>query len=333
MKVVAKTTSVSVRLAKRALILTLPAIAALPVGDADAKDSGPIRSFAESPTSSLTSSKPQNRSAQAKKRARLKMSRLKQSKTFASQNTTKIQREIMSGFDPSVDGFNFANWFGPATPEEDSLSQLIALFGTSSICSQQSTPTNCQPFSSAEAFAASMNQLITEGRCEGIVVLASKMFKDHRTGISSKRAIELDKSEVLGEISYWWATQVLPKVSTESARTRSKQPSALIDQIAAGILNGATSSLGIYFEGKGHTLLPIGFRQNGSTVIVDVYDSNTPRLTQHLIIDSNSESWSYKSADENSNILMQWSGIGSGGLDVIAIDSRKPQLTSFFEKN
>jgi hypothetical protein len=77
-------------------------------------------------------------------------------------------------------------------------------------------------------------------------------------------------------------------------------------------------------------LLPIKQVQNGNVVTVDVYDSNTPFVTQHVLINTATNSWSYTAVDASGNTVMNWTGTGAGSLDVIALSARQPQATSYF---
>jgi len=175
-----------------------------------------------------------------------------------------------------------------------------------------------------------MNERLADGRCEGMVVLASKLFNEKRNGLRLGNTSDLTKDQLAQEISYWWGTQILPAVSAESQRTRKLLPSELLELIGTSITSGATSSLGIYQGESGHTLLPIAMRTINDTVHIDVYDGNTPKITQTLTINTMNESWVYSARDLSGNILMQWSGSGAGSLDVIPIATRIPQTTTSF---
>mgnify|MGYP000268152665 FL=1 len=245
-----------------------------------------------------------------------------------SQSPSKVS--LTSGFNPEVDGFQFSNWTEPFSSTTESLALLISIFGSESICRQDSLSTTCDPYPSAVTFASAMNERLADGRCEGMVVLASKLFNEKRNGLRLGNTSDLTKDQLAQEISYWWGTQILPAVSAESQRTRKLLPSELLELIGTSITSGATSSLGIYQGESGHTLLPIAMRTINDTVHIDVYDGNTPKITQTLTINTMNESWVYSARDLSGNILMQWSGSGAGSLDVIPIATRIPQTTTSF---
>lgn len=237
---------------------------------------------------------------------------------------------LASGFNPEVDGFHFSNWSEPLSSPAESIALLISIFGSESICRQNSSSTTCDPYPSASSFASAMNERLAYGRCEGMVILASRLFSEKRNGLRLGNTSDLSKDQLAEQISYWWGTQILPAVSAESERTRELQPSDLIGLIGESITSGATSTLGIYQGESGHTLLPIAMRTINGTVHIDVYDGNTPQLTQALTINIVNESWVYAARDSSGNLLMQWSGSGAGSLDIIPIAIRTPQATSSF---
>jgi hypothetical protein len=157
-----------------------------------------------------------------------------------------------------------------------------------------------------------------------MVVLASAMFGN------GKQAAGLSKQEVDASILYWWASQILPSVTAASENTKQLTPTELLPLIQSGISNASSSTLGLYYQGLGHTLLPIKQLQNGNVVTVDVYDSNTPLTTQQVLINTAKNTWSYTAVDASGNVVMQWNGNGAGTLDVIAMSARQPQATSYF---
>lgn len=94
----------------------------------------------------------------------------------------------------------------------ESLALLISIFGSESICRQDSLSTTCDPYPSAASFALVMNERLTYGRCEGMVVLASKLFSEKRNGLRLGNTSDLTHNQIAQRISYWWGTQILPAV-------------------------------------------------------------------------------------------------------------------------
>jgi hypothetical protein len=229
-----------------------------------------------------------------------------------------------SGFNTAAHGFSFANWQGGSLSEETSISLLIQLFGEQSVCQSMGASKSCTPFPRAKEFSIQLANAIAAGRCEGMVVLASSMFGN------GKQASGLSKQEVDANILYWWASQILPSVTAASESTKQLTPTELLPLIQQGISNASSSTLGLYDQGQGHTLLPIRQEQNGNVVTVHVYDSNTPLIAQQVLINTAKNSWSYTAVDAAGNVVMKWTGSGAGTLDVIPMSARQPQVTSYF---
>ena len=231
-----------------------------------------------------------------------------------------------SGFNPATHGFSFANWQGGSLSEKTSISLLVQLFGEQSVCQSINADRSCIPFPKAKEYALQFADTISFGRCEGMVVLASSMFGN------GKQAAGLSKQEVDSSILYWWASQILPSVTAASESTKQLTPTELLPLIQQGISNASSSTLGLYDQGQGHTLLPIRQEQNGSVVTVHVYDSNTPLIAQQVLINTAKNSWSYTAIDAAGDVVMKWAGSGAGTLDVIPMSARQPQATSYFSQ-
>lgn len=246
-------------------------------------------------------------------------------KNQPAKKTIRAPRMVSaSGFNLATHGFSFANWQSDSLSEETSISLLIQLFGEQSVCQTVSADNSCTPFTKAKEFSRQLADTISMGRCEGMVVLASSMFGN------GKQAAGLSKQEVDASILYWWASQILPSVTAASESTKQLTPAELLPLIASGIANKSSSTLGLYYQGQGHTLLPIRQVQNGNVVAVDVYDSNTPLIAQQVLINTAKNTWSYTSVDATGNVVMKWTGGGSGSLDVIPHSARQPQATNYF---
>ena len=238
------------------------------------------------------------------------------------EKTTSFR--VNSGFLPQRDGFSFANW--TSNPQRGTGVQLlIQLFGRASICTNVSSSDPCIPLQSAEQFAAQVEDQLATGRCEGLTVLAAKIHAEGGTPAS-----QVSAEAVSQNVDFWWATQMLPTVTAKSKQSRALKPSQLVDEIRRGILRGATSTLGMYFQNTGHTVLPIAMEKKGSRVTVQVYDSNTPEITQTLRIDLRKQVWVYSPVDKTGKTLFSWRHKGAGALDVIPLALRTPQETRYF---
>lgn len=244
----------------------------------------------------------------------------------AKQPTQLNVYSANSGFSPKRDGFAFENWASKPA-DGTGLNLLIQLFGKKSICVDQTATEVCEPQESAVQFATEVENQLAAGRCEGLTVLAAKMHAEGGTPASV-----FSPEEISQTIEFWWATQMLPKVTAKSQASRALKPSQLVNEIKLGVVRGATSTLGLYYQGKGHTVLPISIETKGNKVIVGVYDSNTPELTQTLRINTKTQVWSYSPVDKFGKTLFSWRHKGSGALDVIPLSLRTPQETDYFSR-
>jgi len=243
---------------------------------------------------------------------------------LAKKSEQKPSFRVHSGFLPRIDGFSFANW--SASPTRGSgVDLLVQVFGRNSICANSKSEDACIPLQTAEQFALQIESQIAEGRCEGMIVLAAKIHAD-----GGAPASQVSAATVSQNIDFWWATQMLPAVTAKSRLSRAQKPSQLVNEIRQGILNGATSTLGMYFQGKGHTVLPISIDKVGNKVVVGVYDSNTPEITQSFYINTATQVWTYSPVDKDGNALFSWRHKGAGALDIIPLNLRTPQETRYF---
>jgi len=57
-----------------------------------------------------------------------------------------------------------------------------------------------------------MNERLAYGKCEGMVVLVSKLFNKKRNGLRLGNTSDLTKDQLAQQISYWRGTQIHPAV-------------------------------------------------------------------------------------------------------------------------
>jgi hypothetical protein len=77
-------------------------------------------------------------------------------------------------------------------------------------------------------------------------------------------------------------------------------------------------------------VLPISIDKVGNKVVVGVYDSNTPEITQSFYINIATQVWTYSPVDKDGNALFSWRHKGAGALDIIPLNLRTPQETRYF---
>lgn len=78
-----------------------------------------------------------------------------------------------NGFDPAVDGFSFANWGGEG---QLGATELIGLFGKRAACAK-GRGNRCVLYPAARQWAAQINESMAGGHCEGMAVMAARLFR------------------------------------------------------------------------------------------------------------------------------------------------------------
>lgn len=217
---------------------------------------------------------------------------------FALPDCTGLDPQVCetSGFDPSVNGFSFANW--AATGSIDATA-LVALFGQDAVCAEV-TDSGCTLFPAAEQWAAQVNEAMTGGHCEGMAVLSQRIFADTSvlTGINPTAAntfaLSKDDPAVTQSIEFWWTTQMFPPVQDAFMAYHDKEPTEIVQALQAGLAEGTNYTMAIYSEtGAGHSVTPIAVTFDGTAYAIAVYDNNLPGTVQHVMIDPATERWSY----------------------------------------
>lgn len=226
-------------------------------------------------------------------------------------------------FDPAIHGFAFANW-GDVGPVDDvNVAVVRRLFGDPSVC-RTTTADTCVPFASVIPFMARLDLELSKGRCEGMVVAA---FARYRASLPGVDTVAL--TDVVDEINFWSATQILPGARLATMTTRALPLPDLVSKLIDGLRSGGGDVLGLSANGAAHSVLPIAVRVDGAAVSISVYDSNHPRTTQHVDIDLAHATWTYRPTDASGVVAYEWAG-SSGSLSVVPFDSRTPQPIDHF---
>lgn len=228
------------------------------------------------------------------------------------------------GFDPDVDGFGFENW-----GEVGNLgaTELIALFGRKNVCASGSGST-CVLFPAARQFAAQVNEAMAGGHCEGMAVMAARLFlgydnlADLDPTATSTFDLARETPAVSQAIEKWWATQMLPPVQRAFQGYQTYQPSEISAALADGLARGVGFTMGIYSDAGAHAITPIGVTELEGKLAVSVYDNNFPGTVQRIIIDPKAESWSYAMGSTNpEEAAAVWEG-GQGTIELTPMESR-----------
>jgi hypothetical protein len=236
------------------------------------------------------------------------------------------------GFDPEVDGFGFENW-----GEVGNLgaTELIALFGRKKVCASGSGST-CVLFPAARQFAAQVNEAMAGGHCEGMAVMAARLFlgydnlADLDPAATSTFELARETPAVSQAIETWWATQMLPPVQRAYQEYQTYQPSEIAAALADGLARGVGYTMGIYSDAGGHAITPIGVTELEGKLAVSAYDNNFPGTVQRILIDPVAETWSYAMGSTNPDAPTGgWEG-GQGTIELTPMDSRSLPAESPF---
>ena len=229
------------------------------------------------------------------------------------------------GFDPALDGFSFENW----GTESGALgaSDLIALFGRKNVCASGSG-NNCVLYPAAQQWVEQVNEGMSGGRCEGMAATAELIHggylapSDFDPNATSTFDLTKDNPTVTNTIEYFWATQMVAPVQKEYQSSQKLQPSKIAAELAEGLLNEAGYTLGIYSDGGGHAVNPFAVTKEGDLIAIHVYDNNYPGKAQRVMIDPDSETWSYASGTTNpAEQSSGWSG-GQGSIELTPMNVR-----------
>lgn len=241
-----------------------------------------------------------------------------------------------SGFRPDPHGFSFANWAGTTAGDAVTTDTLVALFGARNVCVDPDRP-ECTPRPVAVQWAVQMNELLANGRCEGMSVQAERFF----TGLSTVASMDphadtasdltRDNPQLVKDIDYWWATQLMPEVAAAAAASRALPPSRIVGDVVSGLRDGAANTLGIYAKPGAHSLTPFAVTYDEPWFSIWAYDSNHPGTAGRILVDATNERWHYQSAvsadpDDDGG----WNGSGAGGLEYTPISARMTDFTTPF---
>ena len=236
------------------------------------------------------------------------------------------------GFDPMVDGFSFANW---GETGKLGATGLIALFGESKVCATV-TSRGCVLYPAAQEWADQVNEEMSHGHCEGMAVMAARLFRgdidpqDLDPAAESTFDLVLEDPDVESAIDTWWATQLLAPVQQAYLAFQKYRPSEIAAELAAGLQRGDGYTMGIYSPPVAHAITPFAVTREGNRIAISVYDNNFPGTVQRIMIDPVAEQWRYAVGSTNPDEPTGgWEG-GIGTIELTPMSSRAlPSIAPF----
>lgn len=256
-------------------------------------------------------------------------------KTTQSKRTARARKAALTrrsasfvvsiGFQPELHGFAFANWSASTSDDDANLATARRLFGDASVCATVEAGT-CSAFERVTPFLERLNAELDKGRCEGMVLLAFERFRSGSAGSSS-----LAKNDVVPELNYWSATQILPEARNRARDSRGWDLERLVAEIRADLQHGGGSVLGLYENDKAHSVLPVSIGIVDGLARVGLYDPNHPLVAQTLVIDLVARSWSYTSVYTDGSAATSWSGSAVGGLSFVPFVARGSTPVDYFK--
>ena len=235
-----------------------------------------------------------------------------------------------AGFDPTLDGFSFANWGGTGTI---GATEMIALFGEKKVCAEISGD-ECVLYPAAKQWATQINEAMSGGHCEGMAVTSALIQlgyydpSDFESTAETTFDLDHENPAVASTIDYWFATQYLEPVQRAYQEYQQKQPSQIAADLAVGLNNGTGYTLGLWSsDGGGHAVTPIAVTNEGGSIVIHVYDNNYPATVQRVIIDPQTEQYSYAAGSTNPQAE---TGGFEGGLGMIELTPMESRLQESF---
>jgi hypothetical protein len=232
---------------------------------------------------------------------------------------------VSIGFRAESHGFAFANWSASTTADDAGLSTARRLFGDASVCASVDAG-SCTAFERVSPFLERLNAELDKGRCEGMVLLAFERFRSGSADSSS-----IAKDDVVHELNYWSATQILPEARDRARESRGWDLDHMVAEIRDDLQRGGGSVLGLYQGDKAHSVLPVSLAIVDGLAKVGLYDPNHPLVAQTMTIDLAARSWSYTSVNGDGSAAMSWSGSAVGGLSLVPFAARGSTEVDYFK--
>lgn len=233
-------------------------------------------------------------------------------------------RLVNTGFNPMINGFSFANWGGLTSRDKMSYEHLVELIGGSAQCDEEGL--HCHLRNGNLIELKHLNEHLSAGRCEGMIVLAALIFTGQydlgQLSSTATNTIDLTRDQSADEIARWWATQLSPELHQFATTKRTLRPHEVAREVQVLMENRIMVSMGIYADGIAHTVLPFAaFIEPQKTTFL-VYDPNSPLETKKLTVDFDTDVWELSDAYLSNGSIGTLSSSERGSLDYINITAR-----------
>ncbi|MEY3690653.1 MAG: hypothetical protein RJB57_308, partial [Actinomycetota bacterium] len=233
---------------------------------------------------------------------------------------------VDTGFRVKRDGFSFANWSGLSGVTSLSRGHMFQLLKDAGRCTDDGVNPSCTLRNGQVVDLEHLNEHLSAGRCEGMAVLAARIFmrRTRLTHLSRRvsRTFDLTVRESADEIAYWWATQLAPNIQQYAAGRRMVTAHDLAHEILDRMRNKVMLTVGIYTDDWAHTLLAVRVSYRRDVTRVTVYDPNFPGETRVLTLDHRTDSWTYPRALLPDGSVRTVRGRGAGSLDYVPVAMR-----------
>ena len=243
-------------------------------------------------------------------------------------------------FEPSKDGFGFANFAGGRGSASILVDDLVELFGADGLCIPGGAE-SCTPYPGVQLFLEQLNGVLGNGVCYGISASVANNFSGNLRlpdfDPATTTVSDLRRGDVL---DHSIAKLHMMQFSEEYRGFLDTRIEMWPDEIAeellsafGGLENKLTPpyTLAIYSEQGGHSITPIGMEKTEIGYRIFVYDSNWPKETRWVDIDSGQGSWSYQALSEDKESEDElWEGEGAGSMALIPHMIPKSGFHCFF---
>ncbi len=200
-------------------------------------------------------------------------------------------------FNPSVNGFNFANYGGLGYARLTSL-EMRRLFGPQVCISAVQPDGSCTLASPAIMWMQWANDSMRPGLCEGLAALSLLLYTHQLTvqDFGAAQTIDLaleGNTKLQHEIAYWFATAMANRAATIKSSPNAVVAALRADFSTKGYAFG-TLRFSMPDGAGGHAVVPISLTDRpNQQVAIGVYDVNYPRETRELLVDTSANTWFY----------------------------------------